>query len=418
MWEEPAYAHFLTRLSELGRLITYDRRGSGLSARQRMPTIETRVEDIVRLLDATDVDTAVIAAAGGSTQSALVFAASHPDRCAALVLYAASARTSQAPDYDIGTAADVVEWAIEVCPDFWGTGITTGLYAPSLVDDRDFTAWSARLERAVATPMEATEWIRMYDETDVRPVLTHVRAPTLVLTPRRAKDPVPRWSEYVAEHVSGASHVRIDAMDEWPYTDGRTCVLDAIADFLPQVVDLGPAELVHRRLAAVLFSDIVASTEQLRAHGDHEWRTLLDTHDATFRRLVTRRGGTLVKSTGDGVLAVFDGPAAAVHTAMQASAALVRLGIEIRAGVHFGEIETRGDDVAGVAVHLASRIADRAAPNEVLVTATVRDLVAGSGLDFDERGEAELKGMANPVTVLSARHGFRLPRTSGETAAV
>lgn len=216
MWEDPAYAHFLTRLSELGRLITYDRRGSGLSTRQRVPTIETRVEDIVRLLDATEVDAAVIAAAGGSTQSALVFAASHPDRCAALLLYAASARTSEAPDYEIGTPADIVEWAIEVCPEFWGTGITTQLYAPSLIDDRDFVAWSARLERAVATPMEAAEWVRMYDETDVRSVLAHVRAPTLVLTPRRAKDPVPRWSEYVAERVLGATHVPIDSMDEWP----------------------------------------------------------------------------------------------------------------------------------------------------------------------------------------------------------
>jgi class 3 adenylate cyclase/pimeloyl-ACP methyl ester carboxylesterase len=401
LWDEPSYAHFLRRLAGLGRLVTFDRRGSGLSTRVPKPTIESRVEDIVHVLDTVAVDAAVVVAVLGSTQAALVFAASYPNRCRGLILFAPAACTLQRPDYQIGIPESEHQAAVELVPDVWGTGITASLYVPSLAEDPDVVTWFARYERAVATPLEIRDWLRMYAETDVRDVLPHVRAPSLVFVPDRADEPVPAFSRYVADRLANAITVELDGRDQFPFGDSMGTFFAAVNDFLPSVVDVPLRASDSRRLAAILFTDIVASTEHLRSVGDQEWRTILDSHDDIVSRTVVAQSGRIVKSMGDGALALFDGPANAVLAALAVTTKLARVGLSTRTGVHFGEVEERGEDVAGIAVHVASRVASAAESGEVLVTGVVRDLVAGSGLQFADRGRHQLKGLDEPVNLLA-----------------
>ena len=329
-----------------------------------------------------------------------MFAAAHPERCAALVLYAPVARSSHASHYPIGVPPSVLQVVIDAAESTWGSGITAFLYAPSLADDRQFVAWAARYERGLATPLEAQEWVEMFDETDITHVLPHVNVPTLVVTPTDAGDFAPAASHYVAEHVPHATEVKVKARDQWPFGDGRAGLVTALDDFLGDRLHLTLTRSTDRRLAAVLFTDLVASTESLGAAGDRRWHSVLDAHDDLAHRVTARLGGRFVKSTGDGVLAVFDGPAAAVDAAIEILTALPRLGVQGRAGVHFGEVEDRNGDLAGIGVHLCSRILDLAQPGRITATTTVRDLVAGSGLRFDDRGDHDLKGFAEPVAVL------------------
>lgn len=401
IWEEPGYAHLLRSLASFGRLVTFDRRGSGLSSRTARPTIEVRVDDVGAVLDATGIDQAVLVAATGSTLTALAFGAIRPARTRALVLYSATARQTAAPGYEIGTDVELVRWAIDSAKSTWGTGITGHLYAPSLADDPQFIDWCARLERSVATPHEVRQWIEMYSETDVRDVLPLVRAPSLVVTPTLAGGSVPALSRYVADHLADVRAVEIAARDEYPFGDGSGAFLEATRQFL---VDVGELEHLasRRRLAAVLFTDLVASTEQVQSQGDQAWSTTMDTHDDLVGRLAARHGGRVIKSTGDGVLAVFDGPASSVRAAVEILRSVRRIGLVARAGVHVGEVEERGRDVAGIAVTLASRIADCADADEVLTSSVVRDLVAGSGIRFESRGSHDMKGIAEPVEVLAA----------------
>ncbi len=402
IWDEPGYAHFLRSLMDLGRLVSFDRRGSGLSSHTTKPTIEARTADVIAVLDAVAIEAAVIVASVGSSQAALAFAATHPERCRALVLFAPSARMSQTSGYDAGMPAELMQSGIDLAELTWGTGVTAMLYAPSLAENVEFVAWTAKMERSIATPVEAREWVEMYDATDVRDVLPHVGVPALVAIPSDAGDLVAAQSRYVADHLESARAIEIPGRDHWPFGDGMEPFLAAATDFLAEVVHLDPIASSNRRLAAVLFTDIVSSTEQLQAAGDRRWRATLESHDEIAQHAVARRGGRVVKTTGDGTMAVFDGPASAVLTALDFISASKRIGLSIRAGVHVGELEERGDDIAGIAVHLASRIADSAAPGEVLVTTTVRDLVAGSGLRFEERGVHHMKGIQEPSVLLAA----------------
>ena len=406
MWDEPGCAHFLRSLAALGRLVTFDRRGpgGGLSSRTVKPTIEARAEDIERVLDATGIDRAVLVAAAGSTETALAFGAMRPDRTRALVLYCAVARSSYAPDYEIGVSADVMQGFIDATESVWGTGITARLYAPSLSRDPRFVEWAARTERSLATPIEARQMVEMYSDSDVRDVLTLVRAPTLVVTPALAGDFAP-GSRYVADRLADVRAIEIPARDSWPFGDGREAFLEAASKFLVDVAGLDPVQRSNRRLAAVLFTDIVGSTERLRSLGDGRWHTTMDSHDDVTARAVNGNGGRVVKTTGDGILAVFDGPVSAVMSGVEILRSLRRIGLPARAGVHVGEVEDRGDDVSGIAVTLCSRIADRATSDEVLVSSTVRDPVAGSGIVFESRGSHDLKGIDEPVALLAASLG-------------
>lgn len=402
MWDEPGYAHFLRSLATLGHLVTFDRRGSGLSSRTVKPTIEARVADVERVMDGVGLDRAVLVAATGSTETALAFSAMRPDRTHALVLYAAVARLVQASDYEIGYPSEAMRQVLDETQGVWGTGITGWLYAPSLAEDIDFMEWAARYERSMATPIEARQMVEMYQETDVRDVLPLVRAPTLVVVPALARE-FAELTRYAASRIADARTVEVPSGDQWPIGDGMKPFLDATAAFLADVGGADPSGPSSRRLAAVLFTDLVGSTERLQSVGDSQWDTTLDSHDDLAQRAVTRNSGRVVKSTGDGILAVFDGPASAVLAALEILRSLRRIGLDGRSGVHVGEVVERGEDISGIAVTVCSRIADQAASGEVLVSTTVRDLTAGSGLRFESRGPRALKGIAEPVQVLAAR---------------
>lgn len=401
MWDEPGYALFLRTLSALGRLVTFDRRGSGLSSRTVKPTIEVRVEDLDRVLDATGIDQAVLVAVTGSAQTALAFSAMRPDRVRALVLYSPIAREARAPDYEIGFPDDLVALAIAGTESVWGTGYIVRDWTPSLSDDERFVEWAARTERSSATPVEARQWVEMFAESDVRDVLPLVRAPALVVTPTLAGDFAPRFSRYVADHLADVRAVEIPARDWYPYGDGMDMFFKAASEFLVDVGGLDPVSRSSRRLAAVLFTDLVSSAKQQQSLGDQRWTLTMDSHDDAARQAAIRHDGRVLKSTGDGVLAVFDGPASAVRAAIEMRRSARRLGLSTRAGVHVGELEERGDDVSGIAVTLCSRIADRARADEILVSSTVKDLVAGSGLRFETKGSHHLKGIASAVELLA-----------------
>jgi class 3 adenylate cyclase len=241
----------------------------------------------------------------------------------------------------------------------------------------------------------------MYWESDIREVLPLVRAPTLVVTPTLADDFTVKISRYVANHLADVCAIDIEARDQYPHGDGMNAFLEATSQFLVDVGGLEPVQRSYRRLAAVLFTDLVASTDRQRSVGDQRWATTMDSHDSIAERAVGRNRGRIIKSTGDGVLAIFDGPESAVAAAIEILQIVGRIGLMARAGVHVGELEERGDDVSGIAVTLCSRIVDHAAAEEILVSSTVKDLVAGSGLQFEERGAHRFKGLDDPVQVLA-----------------
>ena len=328
------------------------------ASRAVKPTIEVRVEDLDRVLGATGIDRAVVVDCTGSTQTALAFAALRPERTRAIILYSAVARQSEGEGYEFGVPDEVTELALETTESAWGTGVTASLYAPSLSDDRQFSEWSGRMERSTATPVESRQWIEMYSETNVRDILPLVHAPALVVTPALAGDPVPQLSRYVADHLVDVRSIEIPAHDQYPMGDGMGDLLDAVTDFLVEVAELDPVA-PKRRLATVLFTDLVASTEQQQSMGDQRWSTTLDSHDDAVRRAVTRNGGRVIKSTGDGVLAIFDGPASSARSAIEILRSVRRLGLS--------------------------------------------DLVAGSGLRFEPRGPVQLKGIQQPVELLAVR---------------
>jgi class 3 adenylate cyclase len=401
-WEHPRFAAFLDQLAELGRLVIYDKRDTGLSDRTgRPPTLEERVDDLGAVLGATAVDRAVMLGLTGGAPIAALFSALHPSRVEALVLYGAVGFLRVNESVAPATESD------EPSPEFldavaqtWGTGITAHLYARSLMFEPGFVDWCAHYERTIASPGNAAEMVWMSYRWDLRPVLPTITVPTLVMW--RAGDVDYVDAEHyreVAELIPGARGIALPGTDHWPWTEHADVLLEEIRRF---VADRTTAERSTRLLGAVLFTDIVGSTEHAADAGDSRWRMVLERHDAITRTTIERFQGRLVKQTGDGVLAVFDGPGRSVACALELVDALLGIGVRIRAGVHMGEIETRGDDVSGLAVHIASRVCGEAAPGEVLVTRTVKDLVAGSRLALADRGTRRLKGVPDEWTVYAA----------------
>jgi class 3 adenylate cyclase len=330
---------------------------------------------------------------------ALLFAATHPDRTSVLVVVNAAARILADAGYP-GLSPESVEGRVAAFSRSWGTEATVDLLAPSMSSDETFRRWFARFCRVGNPPGMATAVFRSQLETDVRAALPLVQAPTLVIQ-RADVDVVATAAQgrYIAEHIPGARYVEVPGRDPLPYVGDASGILEEIEEFLT-------GERSHissdRVLATVLFTDIVASTEQLASLGDDSWRHVLDDHDETMSRLVADYRGQVVRSTGDGVLATFDGPARAVRCAAALLDAARAQKITLRAGLHTGEIELRSPDVAGIAVHIASRVASLAAGNEILVSRTVVDLTAGSGLEFEPRGEHVLKGVPETWTIYAA----------------
>ncbi len=389
-WTEPTIARYFTRLASFARLILFDRRGTGLSDPvDRAPSLEEQMDDVVAVMDvAGSQQAAVYAQLEGGAMAAL-FAATHPERTRALVLYEAMPRMSWAPDYEWAVTAGERHEALARYD--WGDGSRILALAPSAARIPRLRDWFARLERAAASPATASKLMMMNGDVDVRAVLPTIQAPTLVL--HRAHDGFIdiRHSRYLAEHIPDARFVELPGSEAITFGADDDRLLDEVEEFLTGTRK--PPE-TERVLATVMFSDIVDSTSRAADLGDRRWRELIESlGDATMAELRRFRGRP-VKTMGDGFLATFDGPARAIRAAVATrELARAQFGLEVRSGLHTGEVEEMGQDVGGIAVHIGARILACAEPGEVVVSGTVKDLVVGSGLEFEDRGERELRGV-------------------------
>jgi class 3 adenylate cyclase len=391
LMEEPSIAAFVERLSSFARVISFDRRGAGLSDPwDGLPTLEDQIDDVLAVMDAAGSERATLMGSLEGGPLAMLLAAAHPQRVESLILYTAYARTRWAPDYDWPPRDDERQERVEEIVSQWGQGAAPSALAPSLAGDPAFQRWAGRMERYSLSPGAARSVFTALGETDVRHVLPTIRVPTLVM--HRRDDPflMVEHSRYLAEQIPGARYVELEGVDSLFSIGDSEAILGEIEEF---VTGTRHAPEPDRVLATVLFTDICDSTRRAAELGDSAWRSLLERHDELVRAEVTRHRGRAVKSTGDGVLATFDGPARAISAARSIEEGVRELGIRIRAGLHTGECEVIGEDVGGIAVHIGARVLDKAGPGEVLVSSTVKDLVVGSDIRFNERGSHELRGI-------------------------
>jgi len=393
-WEDPALARFLRRLASFSRLIFFDKRGTGLSDRvseAALPTLEERMDDVRAVMDAARSERAAFLAPSDAGSMAILFAATYPERTTALVLYGTFAAGVKEPSYPWGATPPEWEESIERWQDKWGReAFALERFAPSKAGDEWYVDWFARLERLAASPGAAAALARMNAEIDVRHVLPSIRVPTLVLHRRDDRVVVVEEGRYIAERIPDAKYVELDGADHWPWLGDADAVVDEAQEFLTGTRE---PRTPDRVLATVLFTDIVGSTAKAVELGDRAWRELLERHHQLIRRQLVRFRGAELDVAGDGFFARFDGPARAIRCACAIAESVRELGLEVRAGLHTGECEVLDGKVGGIAVHIGARVANEAEPGEVLVSSTVKDLVAGSGLDFEERGVAELKGV-------------------------
>jgi pimeloyl-ACP methyl ester carboxylesterase len=402
-WEAPPLARFFERLASFSRLVLFDKRGTGLSDPVSIvPTLEQRVDDVRAVLDACGSERAALFGVSEGGPMSVMFAAAHPARVSALVLHGAMGRTTEAPDYPWASPADALrESSAEFIAPYWGRDArgTVELFAPSLADDPQSVAFSERMERSAASPAMVQKIFEMFLDIDVRAILPAINVPTLVL--HRRGDRVVNWraGRELASQIPGARYVELPGIDHVPWAGDADAVLGEIEEFLTGTRSVPEADRV---LATVMFTDLVGSTERAAAVGDARWRGLLAEHQASVRRELMRFRGREVKTLGDGFLATFDGPARAIRCAHAMTADAPSLGLEVRVGIHTGEVELIGHDVGGIAVHIAARIADLATPGEVLVSSTTKDLVAGSGLRFADRGARQMKGIADEWRLFAA----------------
>jgi pimeloyl-ACP methyl ester carboxylesterase/class 3 adenylate cyclase len=389
MWEWPAWAQYLHGLASFSRLILFDMRGVGLSDRGPVPpTLELQMADVGAVMDAADSRQAVLFGGARGAAMTLLFAASVPERVRALVLYAPSARTVRAVDWPYGRTAEEQEHFYERFSREMGTAANLELQGPS--HDESFRLWWARFERLGASPWAWRELAGILSELDVRAVLPHIQAPTLVL--HRSGDRIVDVDQgrAVSERIPNARFVELDGIDHLPFLGNSDAIVSEVEEF---VTGARPAPQRDRVLATVLFTDIVGSTERAAQMGDRRWRELLQGHHRVVREELSRFRGHEVATAGDGFLATFDGPARAIRCAVSICDRVLALGVEVRAGLHTGEVEPLEDTIAGLAVHIGARVSSFAGPSEVLVSRTVADLVVGSGIAFVDRGEQELKGV-------------------------
>jgi class 3 adenylate cyclase len=391
MWEEPRIVHFLNRLSSFGRHLWFDPRGTGASspiAQTEGRLAEGMMEDIVAVIDDVGCERVVLLQLGHVAGTGLLFAATRPERVAAIVLVNTSGRLRSADGYPQGYSNETIEESHTTMSRLGH--LRLDLVAPSVAGDESFQRWFARASRLAASP-DVFRWrlASAYD-VDARGLLNAIQAPTLVVYRRDTGSAAQCQYLALAEHIPGAQLVELEGRDLLPFAGDTAPVLDAIEEFLTGGLSAPDPDRV---LATVLFTDLVSSTPQLAEMGDRRWRNLIATHDALVRTELDRYRGREVRFDGDGVLATFDGPGRAIRCACAIRDALGALGLEVRAGLHTGEIEQRGDQIEGIAVVMGKRISSMAGPGEVLVSRTVADLVAGSGIEFRDEGEHELKGV-------------------------
>jgi pimeloyl-ACP methyl ester carboxylesterase len=393
-WEIEPIRRFYERLASFSRLILFDKRGTGLSDRvpvDDLPTLETRMDDMRAVLDVVGAKRAAVLGHSEGGAMCGLFAATYPERTQALVMVGSSARTRWAPDYPLGATDEEIDELERLVLEHWGSDAVRVLLqqlAPSVADDEELVQAHTRAVLRAASPAAAAALTRMSAMIDIRQLLPAIRVPTMVLY--RADEVLAEASRYLGEHIPGARVVELPGVDHMPWLGDQASVLDEIEEFLTGV---RPHPALDRVLATVLFTDIVGSTELVADLGDRRWRDVLEQHNALVRRELDRFRGRELSTAGDGFLATFDGPARAVACAVSIRDAARVLGLQIRFGLHTGELELAGSDIRGIAVHTGARVAAKAGPGEVLTSSTVRDLVAGSGLEFEDRGSHELKGV-------------------------
>jgi pimeloyl-ACP methyl ester carboxylesterase len=402
-WESPAFARFFERIAGFARLIIFDKRGTGLSDPvTEAPTLEQRIDDVRAVMDAAGSERAAFLGISEGGPMSVLFAATHPARASALLLYGAMGRTTWAPDYPWASPAEALrESTAEFIAPYWGQDAhgMVELFAPSLADDPEAVQFTARMERSAASPAMVQQIFEMFLDIDVRAVLPTIQAPTLVLHRRGDRVVNRRAGKELAARIPGARYVELAGIDHLPWAGDSEAVLGEIEEFLTGTRSVPEPDRV---LATVMFTDIVGSTERAAQLGDARWRKLLAAHQAMVRRELNVFRGREVKTLGDGCLATFDGPARAIRCGRAIADAAGSLGLEVRTGLHSGEVELIGDDVGGIAVHIAARIGSLAADGEVLVSSTVKDLVAGSGIQFEDRGAQSLKGISDEWRLFAA----------------
>jgi class 3 adenylate cyclase/predicted alpha/beta hydrolase len=391
LWESPETQGFFRAIGEFARVITFDRRGQGLSDRpSKPPTLEEGMEDIRAVMDAAGSERAALFAVSEGGPMSILCAASFPDRVAALVLWGTFARVLRTDDYEAGATREEFDRLRDLCENHWGGPVAARAWAPSRAEDPAFREWWGRFLRQSSSPRGAVDLLSLYDQIDVRDVLPSVAVPTLVMT--RAEDRLtpPAMGRYLADHIPNARFVEIPGQDHVPFTEHTDVMVGEVEEFLTGTRQEREPDRV---LATVMFTDIVGSTERAAQLGDREWRRLVERHDELVRRAIDRFRGRPIKTLGDGFLATFDGPARGIRCARTLTEQVRDLGIEIRAGLHTGELEAVNGDVAGMAVNIGARVSSLAGAGEVLVSGTVRDLVVGSGIEFADRGSHPLKGV-------------------------
>jgi pimeloyl-ACP methyl ester carboxylesterase len=391
MWEHPPWAHFLKRLARFSRLILFDMRSVGLSDRgPEPPVLELQRDDVGAVMDAAGSEDAIVFGVARGATVSMLFAATHPERTKALILYAPVAKTVSTPDFPYGKTPEEQAMFFEEFVRQVGTGKNLELQAPSVADDERFVEWWARFERLVASPSAFRELGRILTEVDVREVLPAIHVPTLVIH-REGDAIVPeRQARYVADQIANATHVELPGEDHLPFVGDADAILDEVERF---VTGRRPVPEIDTVLATVLFTDIVDSTRRQAELGDTGWKDLVERHHAIVRDLLKGHRGEEQDTAGDGFFVRFDGPARAIRCAQSIVESVRPLGIDVRAGLHTGECEIVDGKAGGIAVSIGARVMANAGPSEVLVSQTVKDLVAGSGLAFEDAGEHELKGV-------------------------
>jgi pimeloyl-ACP methyl ester carboxylesterase len=391
MWEEPAQAHVLGRLARFARLILFDKRGTGMSdpvSLDRLPTLEERMDDVRAVLDGAGSSHAAVFGFSEGGLMSVLFAATYPERVRALVLYGVFAKRIWSSDYPWAPTTEARQREIEELERNWATKMDLDQLAPS--EDEAFKQRLATYFRRSASPGAAVALMRMNTQIDVRDVLPSIRTPTLVLHRSGDRDVNVEEGRWIAGRIPGAKYVELSGDAHTLWAGDIDAIVDEIEEFLTGV---RPVPESNRVLATVLFTDIVESTARATELGDRRWRQLLEQHHSVVRRELDRFRGHEIDTAGDGFFAMFDGPARAVRCAQAIATEMHELGLDVRAGLHTGECELMGEKITGVAVHTGARVAAEARPGEVLVSGIVKDLVAGSGIEFEDRGTHELKGV-------------------------
>jgi pimeloyl-ACP methyl ester carboxylesterase len=402
-WESPLYRSTAERLASFARVILFDRRGAGLS--DPVPPgsgalWETWTEDLIAVLDSVGCDRAAILAAGDSGPSAILFAATYPERVSALFLLNTAARYLTAPDYPDGVAPESAAAVVDAFGQAWGTEAFAAALLPSKAEDQAYLEWYSHFQRCSATPRAAAEQMEVVLQADVRGALRSIHAPTVVFQRSEGIAFLPvELGRYLAEHIPRAKLVELPGRDGWLFPGHDDAVFDLIEETITGQLLPRPPERVF---GTVVFEDIVASTERAVEIGDTRWKSLLDRHDSAVSGAVGPRG-RIIRGTGDGVVAVFDSPSQAIRSSVHMQEVMRSVGVRIRVGIHAGEIERHGNEFGGVGFHIAARVGALAGADEVLVSGTVKDLVVGSGIRFEGRGERELKGVPGVWKLFAVR---------------